>query len=240
MNDLFLAWQSSTTRRWFTVGRLRRLPEGTFEFVYTRGFRTAGMATLAGMPIPEQRYISETLFPHFQNRIMSTSREEYPLHLARLGLSGESDPLVILARSGGQRETDAFQVFPAPIEHRSVSGEPELYIQFFTHGFRYMSPISIEPAIGAPLFLMWDFQNQFDDKAVMIRTKDNDNLGYVPRYYNRMLLRLRELGVCLTTKVEHVNPVGSPPWCRVLCTVTAPWPPGFDPLHDDDFQQLAP
>lgn len=198
------------------------------------------MAPLAGMPNPEQRYVSETLFPHFQNRIMSPSREEYALHLERLGLSGESDPLVILARSEGQRETDAFRVFPAPIERRSTSGEPELCVQFFVHGFRYKSSNSIEPASDTPLFLMWDFQNQFDDKAVMIRTEGNDNLGYVPRYYNRMLLRLRERGVCLTTKVEHVNPVGSPPWYRVLCTVTAPWPPGFDPLEDDEFQPIVP
>ena len=103
-----------------------------------------------------------------------------------------------------------------------------------------MSPISFELAIDTPLFLMWDFQNQVDDKAVLIRTKENNNLGYVPRYYNRMLLRLRELGVCLTAKVEHVNPVDSHSWYRVLCTVTAPWPPGFDPLEDDEFQPLAP
>ena len=178
--------------------------------------------------------IPPALFPLFENRLMNPTREDYGLHLELLGLQqGEDDPLVILARSGGRRETDSYHVFPAPFERHDAEGRREVCIQFFTNGFQYTSG-DVGNAAERPIFLMWDFQNPEDDRALMIRSENNQNLGWVPRYYNRMLLKLRERGVPITARAEHVNPPGTPPWYRVLCSVTAPWPQGFDPVAEDE------
>src|SRR5260370_34668297 len=117
---IYLRWQDRHTRRWFVVGRLR-LVNSSYEFVYTKGYQeaqqVAGMQPISGFPDPLRRYLSESLFPIFQNRLMSQSREEYSGQLKRLGLQHHTnDPLLILARSRGGKVTDPFDVIPAPME----------------------------------------------------------------------------------------------------------------------------
>lgn len=240
---LYLAWQSPTTRRWFTVGRLRRRDDGLYEFVYTRGFLEArqvgGMAPLAGMPGPGETYLSDALFPQFQNRIMSSGRPELPEHLARLGLENAKDPLIVLARNAGRRQTDSFQLFPAPEKRATPSGEETLHLEFFVHGVRHVPHAEDVPAKGERLFLMWDFQNPKDEDGLILRTEGNHNVGWVPRFYNRTLHRLHERGMPLEVVTEWVNPPGSPPWYRVFCSVTAPCPAGFVALEGTEYEPLT-
>jgi hypothetical protein len=68
MNTLFLAWQDTSGRRWYTIGRLTR-NNATYEFVYTKGVleaqREAGFQTLPSFPNLYKVYRSEELFPVF-------------------------------------------------------------------------------------------------------------------------------------------------------------------------------
>jgi hypothetical protein len=94
------------------VGRLSR--EGSeYVFTYTQGARSAeaaGFRPLSSFPDFDQVYVSRELFPMFQNRLPPQSRPDYEDFVEWLDLErGEADPLVMLARSGGQRETDMFE-----------------------------------------------------------------------------------------------------------------------------------
>src|SRR4051812_47913042 len=89
---IYLAWQDTVkTRRWFPVGRLRQVEDGQYEFVYSRGFEEArqfaGMQPILGFPEENRCYLSASLLPLFQNRLMSPSREEYRAYIERLGLA---------------------------------------------------------------------------------------------------------------------------------------------------------
>ncbi len=122
MNTLYLAWWQPD-HRWWPVGRLSR--EGSdYVFTYTQGARSAeeaGFRPLSSFPDFDQVYVSTQLFPMFQNRLPPQSRPDYEDFIEWLDLErGEADPLVMLARSGGQRETDMFEVFPIP--ERSAEG----------------------------------------------------------------------------------------------------------------------
>ncbi|WP_437486614.1 HIRAN domain-containing protein [Sorangium sp. So ce1014] len=247
---LYLAWQDAASRRWFPVGRLRRLPQGMYEFVYIRGFeaaqRESGMQPILGFGESAQRYLSDALFPQFQNRIMSRSREDYPVYIERLGFREEPrDPLEILARSGGRKPTDsfAFQLFPAPSRIVTQENEHRYMLSFFVHGLRYVRPEARErssrASLGEKLFLLSDWQNPVDPGAIMIRTEDNHLLGWVPRVHCADIHELRRLGQGISLTVAHVNPESTPSWLGVLCRLESPWPEGFAPLSAPEYQPIA-
>jgi hypothetical protein len=251
---IYIAWQDSVrTRRWFVVGRLQRLSnEAPYEFVYTRGYeeaqRIANMQPILGFMDKNQRYLSDELFPLFQNRLMSPSREEYAAHLERLGLTQVQnkppEPLQVLARSWGRRATDSFEVFPAPLKQRTPDGSYSYLIRFFLHGVRYVPAESQVRAsrcqLNERLLLLADWQNEYDSNSMMLRTeKDNHLLGWVPRYYCADIQGMRERQLPMDVRVERVNPESSPPWERVLCRLTAPWPEDFRAFAAPEYEPLA-
>jgi HIRAN domain len=247
---LYLAWQDVASRRWFSVGRLRKLADQRYEFVYLRGYleahAQAGMSPILGFPDPETRYVSDALFPHFQNRVMPRSREDYPVYIERLGFhEPPRDPLEILARSGGRKVTDSFTyyLFPEPAAILSPEGQRRYKVCFFIHGMRYMQQAAQERAGGAKLheklFLMSDFQNPADPEAMAIRTKDNHLLGYVPRVYCADLHELHRAEQPIELTVEHVNSAATPSWAGVMCRVEAPWPERFRALAAPEYEPLA-
>ena len=66
---------------------------------------------------------------------MSRSRPEYKSFVERLSVPlEEDDPMVLLARSEGKRETDSLTVFPCP----EPNDEGKYELHFFAHGLRYL------------------------------------------------------------------------------------------------------
>jgi hypothetical protein len=242
---LYVAWQDENTRRWFTVGRLQRLPEGQYEFVYVKGYddarRIAGMEPILGFKEIDQRYLSERLFPQFQNRIMSPTREDYEEYLRRLGFdSVPKEPLEILARSEGHRVTDSLQMIPSARCVPDELGQATYSLRFFVHGMRHVRPevqeLDFKP--GTRLFLMWDFQNAHDRAAITLRTEENHLVGWVPRYYCADIHSLREKRAPIDVTVERMNPSPVPSWLRVLCHVRATWPEGFRAFAGQEFEPI--
>ena len=149
MKTLFLAWQDKRlrgdhvdgTRAWFPIGRLDAEPDDAhYRFAYTRGVlqakEKAGFQPLDAFPKFDALYESSELFPLFQNRLISTKREDYAEYLQRLDLSPEcADPFEILAISGGGRQTDNLEVFPKIQARRDGS----FSCRFFLHGWRHVN-----------------------------------------------------------------------------------------------------
>jgi len=113
---LFLAWQDPISRYWFSIGRLT-FDGRLYQFVYTQGVKEAeakcAFKPLSSFPCLDKVYTSTQLFPVFANRLMSRSRPDYSSFMEWLNIpNDEHDPMTILARSGGERETDTLAVFP--------------------------------------------------------------------------------------------------------------------------------
>ncbi|MEO1231656.1 MAG: HIRAN domain-containing protein [Myxococcota bacterium] len=243
---LFLAWQDPTSRSWFPVGRLW-WSEGSFRFGYIRGFeraeREAGLEPLLSFPQRHQVYRSEHLFPLFRNRIMNSSREDFDGWLARLGLEPPDEDaredllLDILARSGGQRSTDSFEVFPRPL----VGDRYRL--EFFVHGLRHANPAARARAEalapGDVLRFLADLQNPEDPLALALRTEDRHVVGYLPRYHCADLHALFGEREKVTVEVLQVNLPPTAPRHRILCRVEAAWPFSHPPLAQPTYDLLA-
>ncbi|MBD2180459.1 HIRAN domain-containing protein [Planktothrix sp. FACHB-1355] len=248
MKTLFLAWQDANTGDWFPIGKLT-YDGKMYEFAYTKGILAAiekcGFEPLYSLPDLNKLYRSVELFPLFSNRVLSRSRPNYKNFVELLNLPQyEDDPITLLARSGGQKATDKFEVFPCP--ERDENG---LYhVHFFVRGLRHLPPASLDRINKLQknelLRLVHDFQNPYDRKALMLRTNetflgDLYPVGYCPRYLvDDAFNFIGQNPELVHIQVERVNPAPTPLQFRLLCNMTAPWPDNFHPFSSSMYQPL--
>lgn len=232
MKTLFLAWLDPVARRWYPVGRLQT-DQGGYEFRYTGGAlsarQEAGFQPLAAFPELTATYRSPELFALFSNRLLPRSRPDYREFIEWLHIpENEAEPIVILARSGGRRATDTFEVFPEPQVDEDGMG----VLHFFVHGIRHSSEGAVQRAeslvAGERLLLMHDLQNPHDPSALALRTGasapgDLHLLGFCPRYISEEVLPVVEQHPeRVEVEVTQVNPPPAPAQMRVLCSMRLP------------------
>ena len=244
MKILFLAWQDPNSRSWFSIGRLT-FDGNRYQFNYTKGVLEAqqkcGFEPLSSFPRLDEIYTSTYLFPVFANRLMSKSRPDYSTFIRWLNLSEpEIDPISILARSGGQRETDTLAVFSTP----KLDSEGRYHLHFFLHGLRYLPPSSIvrinRLEIGEKLWLAHEFQNIYDSQELILNTEDHYIVGYCPRYLNSEIVELLKFNPSsVEARVELINQPPTPLQFRLLCKITAQYSNDFHPFSSYKYQPLV-
>lgn len=254
MKTLFLAWQDKrlrgdhvdSTRAWFPIGRLDAEPKDFhYRFAYTRGVLQAkdkaGFQPLDAFPKFDTLYESSELFPLFQNRLISTKREDYAEYLQRLSLTPErADPFEILAISGGGRQTDNLEVFPKIQARRDGS----FSCRFFLHGWRHVNAPSqdrlnaLRP--GEPLQVSVELNNPATGVAVQLETaNDYFMVGWAPRYLIHDVLQAIAGGPSnMIARVVQLNPPPAPHNQRVLVELEGRLTAGYEPMSSDEFLPL--
>jgi hypothetical protein len=239
---LFLAWQDPISRFWFPIGRLT-FDQGIYQFVYTQGVKEAeeksAFKALSSFPRLDEIYTSTQLFPVFANRLMSRSRPDYSSFIEWLNIpNDENDPITILARSGGERETDTLAVFPCP----EVDEQGQYHLYFFSHGLRHLPSSAIERInqleFGEKLWLAHEFQNPYDSQALILNTKDHYIVGYSPRYLLAEIFELLRHNSNLEVQVERVNQPPTPLQFRLLCKMSVVCRDDFRPFSSSQYQPL--
>jgi hypothetical protein len=238
---LFLTWQDKQSRKWFPIGQLTFDGE-VYRFFYIQGAlkaqSEAGFQPLVSFPDFRDVYESDELFPMFSNRVMPSSRPEYKETVELLSLpENYNDPLAFLARSGGAKITDKFEIFCYPkFENEKFN------LHFFAHGLRYLPECSIE-RIGTmereeQIYLAHDFQNPFESDALQLHTRDNHIVGYCPSYLlddmNEMR-RYKDIEVC----VERVNNESAPLQFRLLCRLIFPQMQNYRPFAVGSYEPVV-
>lgn len=244
---VFIAWRGGLPGRgeWSPVARLDRI-DGEYRFVYTRGARTlVGFHPFPGMSDLEEVYRSKTLFPLFANRLLSRSRPEYEAWLTWGGFDPQRppEPMALLSVTEGIRQTDALEVFPCPVPD---AADGKYRAHFFLHGLRHASPRAqarlVNLQAGDVLSIKLEVDNAHDPQAVAVWVDDEERvrLGYVPRYLARDARTLvRHVGAdAIGLRAMRINP-GAPLQMRLLCSLSAPWPQGFDPCSGIEFQPIV-
>jgi hypothetical protein len=242
-NKLFLAWQEPKSRHWFPIGQLTF--DGThYHFVYINGVKKAqaesNFQLLHSFPDRDRFYTSSELFPLFSNRLMRQSRPDYQDYIQWLNIpQNEDNPIAVLARSGGQKATDNFEVFPCP--ERNENGTYHLH--FFVRGLRYMPENSIEKVKhlqpGERLYLMQDCQNSYDKDALLLRTEERHNLGYCPRYLAADVVKiLQQNPESVDVFVVKINPAPTLIQLRLLCKMTVKVNYDLIFFASDDYQPI--
>lgn len=239
---LLLAWKDPISPNWFTLGRLT-FDRGIYHFVYTQGVKEAeekcAFTPLLSFPRLDEVYTSTYLFPVFANRVMSRSRPDYSSFIEWLNIpKDENDPMAILARSGGERQTDTLAVFPCP----EVDEQGHYHLYFFSHGLRHLPSSAIERInlfdAGEKLWLQYEFQKPYNEREVILNTEDCYIVGYCPRYLLAEIFELLRQNSNLEVRVERVNKPPTPLQFRLLCKMSVDPLDDFRPFSSRQYQPL--
>ncbi|MEG4986965.1 DNA-binding protein [Microcoleus sp. BR0-C5] len=243
MKTLFLAWQSPRSGSWFPIGRLT-FNGKEYQFNYTNGVLEAklkcGFLPLPSFPDFNKVYTSQKLFSLFSNRVMARSRPEYHEFLQWLNIpEHEHYPIALLARSGGKRVTDKFEVFPCP----EPDDNRRYCIHFFADGLRYLSKSAIERInrlqVGELLYLAHEFQNSHASR-VLLCTKDHWIVGYCQRYLVDDIFELiSQHPELVGVEVDRLNQAPTPLQFRLLCKITVDCPIDFRPFSSPIYQAVS-
>jgi len=240
MKLVYVAWQDPHTRSWYTVGELRQ-EDDFYKFRYTQGaLQSPGFVPFAPLRDRYQEYRSKQLFPLFSNRLLNPSRPEYADYLRWMNLAEDdsSNPLLLLARSGGTRRTDVLEVFGVP----EADAQGRYALHFFNRGLRYMQPeASIAVAhlqTDERLRLVPEPENAYDSLAMALYSQTGIKVGFSPRYFLQDLHRLQAAQVPLKITVEQVN-LDAPVHFRLLCRLEFNLPTGFSLFSGEDFIPLS-
>ncbi len=240
-NKLILAWKNPNTRTWTPVGILE-YKENKYFFNYTKGAKVENFNPFGQMIDLEKTYESETLFPIFQNRLLSKSRPEYEDYLEWLDIkSSEKNDLLELSISRGIRATDDLQLFPFP----EINEDGNYEVKFFSHGISHMASNYIERlsslSIGEKLLITHDLQNRFDKNALLLRTEKDpiELLGFCPSFFandfNKLLKANGPQNINVyVQKINHKAPIQ----LKLLCKIETKWPVGFTPFDEDIFNPI--
>lgn len=176
---IYLSWQSPADGRRYIVGRLERT-QGKYRFVYTQGVKNRRFLPVMGMSDLHRAYESETLFPIFENRLLSERRPEYPRYIRWLGLAeGNVDELEVLARSEGRKATDSFQTHP---DLTAEDGHME--VCFFVHDVLQCESEAMLDVLAEGETLQLRFEADGADRrvALICAGQPERRLGYLPPY----------------------------------------------------------
>lgn len=246
IRSLFLAWQDTDHRRWFTIGQLRTgRTTPRYAFGYTRGATLAandvGFEPLYDFPEFDRVYQSDHLFPLFANRVMNPNRKSFAGYLNRLAIDeSDPDPLEILAIDGGRRMTDRFEVFPQL--QRGADGR--FRSRFFLHGSRHASDAAqkrlttLQP--DDELYVTLELTNPKTRLAVQLQTTDYHMIGWAPRYLVHDLVEAMTHAPS-DYQARVVRVTHDSPWQdqNILIELAGRWPDEYEPMSADEYQALA-
>jgi hypothetical protein len=192
VRQLFVLWRDQNRTR-HVIGLLSKGVDG-FTFAYDEGVSEAQSLGFRLLPqFPELRaqgepYSSRYLFSTFLQRIPSPSRPDYLAAMKELGVADFDDPLEILARSGGVLMTDRIELAEYRAEYDGLSTP----LTFRVAGERF-NPGG-EVSAGDAVELAREPENPHDPNATFVLCGRGQKIGYVPRYYARMLAMVLDGG----------------------------------------------
>lgn len=241
-NKLVLAWRNPESRTWTPVGILEYINE-KYSFFYTNGAKADNFIAFGQMQDKTEKYISDSLFPIFKNRLLAKSRPEYSDFLSWLDIDKEDNNEILeLSRSRGVRATDDLQLFPIP--EKNKEGNYEVF--FFSHGISHISRSYVDRLSSLKnndkLLIMKDIQNETDELALTLRTKEDpiELMGYCPAFFIKDFNKLLDANGVKDVEVvvQRINE-DAPLQLKLLCKLVTKWPNDFNPFEEDEFIQYT-
>lgn len=205
---LYLIWKDPYSRRNYIVGQLSK--NGQYEFSY--GFEVEdaikkGFKLLISFDNIDEIYKSDTLFPTFSSRLPDRKRRGIERILEKYGLQ-EFDEYRLLKRSGARLPIDTLEFIDPILEEHNGTVKRIFYIAGVRH-YAGCDGISCEKSVGLnegdKLKFILEPTNKFDSKAVKVVDKDNNHIGYLPRYYSESVTDYIKNGASYECSVISVN-----------------------------------
>lgn len=201
----------------------------SYRFRYVQGVHSVeDFRPVIGFPELHRVYTSGSLFPFFSQRVLQSDRPDFAEYLDLLKLPPTAGEWELLARSGGTRKGDRYELLSEPV----VDPSGQTSVSFFVRGLRF-SPAGQEQTEarvsalqpGEQLALHEEPLNEVNHAARQICDENGFVLGWVPD----LLLPCIRAGEtdAWTARVGAVNSSTSPWHLRLLVSLSGVVPPGF-------------
>lgn len=117
--------------------------------------------------------------------------------------------------------------------------------RFFLHGWRHVSEAARQRLQsvqkGDSLRVALELNNPATKLALQLQTVDYHMIGWTPRY---LVADLSEAIETSSEKIQasivKINPAPAPSQQRVLAEMSGNWPPDYEPMSSEDFQDINP
>jgi hypothetical protein len=201
----------------------------TFQFRYVAGVNDVqDFREVIGFPDRGRTYTSPSLFPFFSQRVLQSDRPDFAEYLDLLKLPSTASTWDLLARSGGTRKGDPYEVLSEP----EVRASGRSALTFFVRGLRFAHEdpdhaaarvSALQP--GEPLALVDEPDNVVNAGAKLVCDETGFSVGWVP---DLLLPWVVAADVdSLSVRVAAVNGPTSPWHLRLLVSMDAVVPAGF-------------
>ena len=164
--------------------------EGRYTFSYSEEFKESNESKEQPL-IPfldiDKVYTSEKLFPVFSSRLPDRKRKDIEQILKKYEMD-YYDEFTLLQRSKGRLPIDLLE-FIEPLDVEEVDGA-EMEVAGVSHYAacnKKEKHLLVE--VGDQLQLSFEPENQYDSSAIMLKY-NNEQIGYVPVYYNKVIGQL--------------------------------------------------
>ncbi|WP_312636071.1 HIRAN domain-containing protein [Oscillibacter sp.] len=199
-NTLLLIWKNPSTRQNHVVGQLEKGVKYTFK--YSDDVENAikeGFKKLIGFEDLNKEYVSDILFPVFSSRLPDKKRRDISNILDKYHIK-QYDEYLLLKNGGSKLPIDTIEFAPA-------LGQAPFDITFYVAGTRHYIGCNVENSIDGDsscsnaalylkpndtVFLAPEPNNSWDKNAIRLITKNNELIGYIPRYYCQNILSILE------------------------------------------------
>lgn len=236
-----IAWQHPDERSVRPVGMLQYDGQ-THEFFYLRTVSEMhDFRPFLNFPDLARIYRSTDLFPMFSQRVMSPRRPDYTQYLQQLDLTHSATPWEQLARTEGKLASDTIQLIPEP----EVDGKGRTQSQFLVAGIRHQIKDEYQRDLilsrlkrGDKLQLVDELENSVNPRAVLVSTRDQVTLGWVPNMLVDYVHDVRDGGP-FSVEVTHVNGPDAPSHMRLLALIEGQLKPGSRPFAGPNWQPYS-
>jgi len=212
ITHLFVLWRDRQDRTRHVIGHLWR-EGGEFRFAYQDDLTQAMSLGFRALPqflelrTKSEPYTSRYLFSTFLQRLPRPDRSDYAKAMADLGVKAGDDPLEVLARGGGALMTDAIELAEFRADNDGLSAP----LTFRLAGESFLPAASATLREGDPVELIREPQNTHDVNATVVLRQGGQKIGYVPRYYAKMIANVLDGGASVAGVAERRIPMPEDP-----------------------------
>lgn len=205
---LYLIWKEPVSRRNYIIGQLSKNSQYEFSYGYEVGEAIKkGFELLIPFNDIDKVYKSDTLFPTFSSRLPDRKRRGIEKILEKYGLE-EFDEYRFLKRSGARLPIDSLEFIDPILKGHNGEIKRIFYISGTRHSMECKGEDCQESfflEVGDKLNLELESTNKFDKNAIKIMDKNNNHIGYLPRYYSESVTEYLKQGAEYECRVFEVN-----------------------------------